>query len=100
MKISRDAVPIIIFICVFILLFVVPIVTHIKKSSRVEVKREVVGTSFEEGQYDTMYIHSKDANFQVVKNPDTYYLIVKITYDNGDIEVSNIKTDKDTYLKY
>lgn len=100
MKINRNSVPTIFVICVLIYFFVIPAVIHIKKTLRIEVKREVVGTSFEEGQYDTIYVNSKETYHQVIKNPDTYYLIVKITYDNGDIEVSYIKTDKDTYLKH
>lgn len=69
--------------------------------SRQEIKREIVGKSYVEGQPDRIATTDTftTTNLQIVKLPDTYYLIVKIYYDNNDIVVDYISVDKETYNK-
>lgn len=69
--------------------------------SRQEIKREIVGKSYVEGRPDK--INKIDtlagSTSELIKLPDTYYLIVKIYYDNNDIVVDYISVDKETYNK-
>lgn len=69
--------------------------------TRQEIKREVIGKSYKEGEY-TAFItehHFVGNTKNVIKNPDTYYLIVKIYYDNNTFSVDYISVDKETYDK-
>lgn len=69
--------------------------------SRQEIKREIVGKSYLEGRPDK--INKMDSftgsTSELIKLPDTYYLIIKIYYNNNDIVVDYISVDKETYNK-
>lgn len=88
---------------IIILSIIFTILVFLSKPGKQELKREVIGKSYEEGKIDSIFVGSdgfmSGRSYELVTQPGQYYLIIKIYYDNNTTSVLSIPVDKETYNK-